>query len=327
MSSPRPRSKRPPSSDRHPSATIGVDLGGSKIAAGLVCEDGRLLERRVMPTLAAQGPSSVLTRLVKQIAGLQARATDQGIEVRAIGVATAGAVDPEQGAVAAATRALPGFEGLQLRDHVEAASSLPVAVLNDVQAMALGEHFFGVGREAEHVLYVAVGTGVGGALTRGCSLVLGAHGFAGDVGHLVVDASPEARVCSCGRRGHLEAFVSGPAMVAAYEQMGGHTGGGGDLRPIAERAEMGEQMARHVLVEGAALLGRVIGGLVNFTDPGLIVFGGGLLELSDGLFWGHVRRSLVEEVRVPDVPRVERARLGADAAVIGAAVAVDRGLP
>ena len=102
-----------------------------------------------------------------------------------------------------------GFGGLRLRERLEKLLSLRVAVLNDVQAMALGEQRFGVGSEGKDVLYVAVGTGVGGAMTRGGELVLGAHGFAGDIGHVLVDASGAGRRCPCGRRGHLEAYVSG----------------------------------------------------------------------------------------------------------------------
>ena len=193
-----------------PSATIGVDLGGSKIAAGLVSDDGRLLERRLVATSASQGVSSVLTRIGELIGELQERARDKGVKVEGVGVATAGAVDGERGVLAASTDALAGFGGLRLRERLEKLLSLRVAVLNDVQAMALGEQRFGVGSEGKDVLYVAVGTGVGGAMTRGGELVLGAHGFAGDIGHVLVDASGAGRRCPCGRRGHLEAYVSGP---------------------------------------------------------------------------------------------------------------------
>jgi glucokinase len=304
-----------------PRATIGVDLGGSKIGSGLVGEDGSLLERRVVPTMAAEGLQAVLSRLLGLVADLQTWAKDNGVEVRGLGVASAGAVDPEHGVLAASTDALPGFEGLRLREHLENSTALTVSVLNDVQAMALGEQRYGVGRQAGDVLYVAVGTGVGGAFTRRGLLDLGAHGFAGDIGHIVVDASATAPPCPCGRRGHLEAFVSGPALVGAYARHGGPVEAGGDLRPVSLRAAAGESLARNVLRDGAVLLGRAVGGLVNFIDPGLVVFGGGLLELNDDLFWGHVRRSLAGEVRVPVVPRVERAQLGTDAAIVGAAVA------
>ena len=196
-------------------ATIGIDLGGSKIAAGLVGEDGSLRERRVVPTSASRGVARVLTELVELISDLRDRARDEGIEVQCVGVATSGAVDPERGVLAASTDALPGFEGLRLREELEQLASLRVAVLNDVQAMALGEQRFGVGKEAGDVLYVAVGTGVGGAMTRAGTLVVGAHGFAGDIGHVLIDASSAGRRCPCGSPGHLEAYVSGPALASA----------------------------------------------------------------------------------------------------------------
>lgn len=304
-----------------PSATIGVDLGGSKIAAGLVSDDGRLLERRLVATSASQGVSSVLTRIGELIGELQERARDKGVKVEGVGVATAGAVDGERGVLAASTDALAGFGGLRLRERLEKLLSLRVAVLNDVQAMALGEQRFGVGSEGKDVLYVAVGTGVGGAMTRGGELVLGAHGFAGDIGHVLVDASGAGRRCPCGRRGHLEAYVSGPALALSYEQHGGAGAIGGDLRPIVERATAGEGRARDVLREGAKLLGRAVGGVVNLLDPDLVVFGGGLLGVSVDLFWRYVRECMLEEVRGPAVARVEHAQLGQDAAVVGAAIA------
>jgi glucokinase len=302
-------------------ATIGVDLGGSKIAAGLVGDAGTVLERRLVATSASQGANSVLTRLVGLIGDLQERARDKGVEVQGAGVATAGLVDPERGVLAASTDALAGFGGLRLREQLEQLVSLRVAVVNDVQAMALGEQRFGVGGEGNDVLYVAVGTGVGGALTRAGVLVLGAHGFAGDIGHVLVDASDGARRCPCGRPGHLEAYVSGPALASTYERCGGAGPLGGDLRPVAVRAAAGEGLAREVLREGASLLGRAVGGVVNLLDPDLVVFGGGLLDLGDDLFWAHAHERLLGEVRGPAVTRVEHAWLGKDAAVVGAAIA------
>jgi glucokinase len=300
---------------------VGIDLGGTKIAAGLVGDDGTVTERITVPTTASLGPASVVTDLIKIISNLQDRARRQGVEVKGIGVASAGAVDPERGVLVAVTDALPGFESFPLRRELERLALANIAVLNDVHAMALGEQHFGVGRRAKDVLYVAVGTGVGGAMTRSGALVLGAHGFAGDIGHVLIDSSPSARRCPCGRNGHLEAYVSGPALASEYHRQGGKVGLEGDLRPVAERAGYGDTQAKDILREGGQLLGRTIGGIVNLLNPELVVFGGGLLDLTDGLFWDHVADRLRKEVRVSVAPRVERAQLGGDAAIVGAAVA------
>lgn len=307
-------------------AAVGIDLGGTKIAAGLVGEDGVVTERFTVPTVPSRGPASVVADLINIISNLQDRAKSQGVEVNGVGVATAGAVDPERGVLVAVTDALPGFESFALRQELERSVLANVAVLNDVHAMALGEQHFGVGRQGKDVLYVAVGTGVGGAMTRSGALVLGAHGFAGDIGHVLVDSSPSARRCPCGRNGHLEAYVSGPALASEYQRQVGNAGLERDLRPVAERAGYGDTQAKDILREGGELLGRTIGGIVNLLNPDLVVFGGGLLDLSDGLFWDHVVDRLRNEVRVSAAPRVERAQLGGDAAIVGAAAAGRRDL-
>lgn len=300
--------------------TVGIDVGGSKIAGGLVRDDGTLADVLVVPTFASRGAGAVVAELCELIDGLRGRARDSGLAVRGVGVATAGLVDRHHGVLAVSTQALPGFSGLAMRERLELATSLPVSVLNDVHAMALGEQRFGVGQGAEDVLYVAVGTGVGGAITRNGELLGGAHGSAGDIGHVLVERSSAARLCPCGRRGHLEAYVSGPALAASYEDRSGLQDLGGDLRPVVQRALGGEDVARSTIREGAELLGRAVGGVANLLDPELVVFGGGLIELSRELFWDLVVECLQAEIRGRAVPRAELARLGKDAAVVGAAV-------
>jgi glucokinase len=233
-------------------------------------------------------------------------------------------VDTVAGVLTAVTEALPGFAGLALRDGLEERTGLRVTVLNDVHAMAVAEQSLGAGRGADDVLYVAVGTGVGGALTKAGELSPGAHGWAGDIGHMVVDSSRAAAVCPCGRRGHLEALVSGPALAREYRRRCGEPGGDGDLRPVAEKARAGEAEARDVLRWGAEQLGRAIGGVVNLIDPAVVVFGGGLLALEDDLFWRYVTDALRAEVRGPVPPRVTRALFANDAAVVGAGIAAMR---
>jgi glucokinase len=185
--------------------------------------------------------------------------------------------------------------------------------------MAIGEGGFGAGRNVSDVLYLAVGTGIGGAIARDGVVLEGSHGAAGDIGHVVVDIAATAPLCGCGRRGHLEAYVSGPSLARTYR---GRVDSAADvdLRTVADRARSGDAMAASVLSQGGALLGRVIGGLTNLLDPELVVFGGGLLALGP-LFWPFFEDALGAEVRaVNGVPRCEPALLGNEAAVVGAAM-------
>jgi glucokinase len=301
------------------SVAVGADLGGSKLAVGLVDADGRVLRHNVVPILASRGVPAVLEELAVLVRELCDEADAQHLHVRGVGVATAGLVCPVDGAVVATTESLPGFGGFHLKEQLGGLLAADVTVVNDVQAMALGEALFGAARGAGDALCVAVGTGIGGALTSGGKVSSGHHGFAGDVGHVLVDVSPSARRCPCGRVGHLEAYASGPALSSAYELRAGALGLAGNLRPVVERAKCGDELAREVLAEGARLLGRAVGGLVNLLDPELVVFGGGLVQLSEDLFWGPVAEHLRQEVRAPYAPRVERAYLGTKAALVGAA--------
>ncbi len=300
-------------------AGIGVDLGGTKIAAVLIDREGGCREQVVVSTRSERGPAAVLVDIAAAIRHLTALAGERGLRVRGVGVASAGIVDPQRGVLLTVTDSLPGFANHDLQADLAAEVELPVSVLNDVHAMAWGEQRLGAGRGVQDVLYVAVGTGIGGAFTHRGAVNVGAHGSAGDIGHVVVDRATTARRCPCGRPGHLEAYASGPAIAAAYAQVAGTAGGGGDLRPVVERARHGDRVARTVLEDAAVLLGRAVGGIASFLDPELVVFGGGLAGIPATLFWDRVTASLQDEVRSPLGPMVARSALGSTAAAIGAA--------
>jgi glucokinase len=294
---------------------IGLDLG-----AGLVAADGVIIKHNVQRTPADEGPFAVLEALVHAANELvdAARLIDAAVE--GVGVASAGIVNQVSGRVAAVTDALPGWSEIPVVSRLSASVGVPVVLVNDVHAMAIGEGRFGAGRDASDVLYLAVGTGVGGAIAHEGVVLEGSHGAAGDVGHVVVDIATTAPLCGCGRRGHLEAYVSGPSLARTYQGRVDSEGVDLDLRTVADRARGGDADAASVLTEGGTLLGRVIGGLTNLLDPDLVVFGGGLLALGP-LFWPFFEDALSAEVRaVSAVPRCEPARLGNEAALVGAAM-------
>jgi glucokinase len=300
--------------------TIGADLGGSKTAAGIVSSTGDLLERIEVPTQKSAGAAATLAMLLDLVTSLVEYSLRHQLYVTAVGVATAGIVDKARGVVTTTTDALPGWSAVPIRKELEQALGLEVSVLNDVHAMAMAEGQLGRGKGVDDVLYLAVGTGIGGAISHSGVVRSGAHGWAGDIGHIVVDRSDQAALCPCGRTGHLEAYASGPALAVRYETVSGTQLNGG-LRLVAARARDGDELARDVLREGAEFLGRAIGGIVNLLDPELVVFGGGLADLDADLFWCHTIRMLQAEVRagvpIPCLP----ARLRNDAAMIGAALA------
>ncbi|WP_031468523.1 ROK family protein [Sciscionella sediminilitoris] len=291
---------------------IGVDVGGTKIAAGLVDATGAVHARTNLPTPTDRGGQGVLEGIEQA-----ARAVGEGREFTAIGVGTGGVVDAATGTIRSATDLLPGWAGTEVGPWLRARFGVPVAVDNDVNALAAGELRFGTGI-AGTVLYAAIGTGIGGALVVDGKLRHGSHHTAGGIGHQPVGGH---RRCSCGRAGHLEAAASGPAIAAAYREASGDAGIT-DLREVARRAAAGEELARTVIGTAAATLGRALGGAANLLDPDQVVLGGGVTRM-EGPFLDQVREAFVAELLAP-LRRIEllAARLGADASVIGAAALV-----
>ncbi|OUC95802.1 ROK family protein [Streptosporangium minutum] len=190
---------------------VGVDIGGTKTSAGLVDSSGTLLAVRTLPTPAAQGPAAVLDTAV----GLVGEVASGAGDVTAVGVGSAGVVDPRRGVIVSATGAITGWAGTDLRGEVSRRLGLPVAVGNDVHAHALGEQWRGAAAGYADVLLVAVGTGIGASVVLGGRVLRGAHSVAGHAGHVPAVAAA-GRPCPCGGNGHVEAVASGPAMLAEY---------------------------------------------------------------------------------------------------------------
>ncbi|MEW2331596.1 ROK family protein [Micromonospora chersina] len=288
------------------SPVVGIDIGGTKTAAALVDRGGRVRERREAPTPARSGPGAVLDAA----AGLAAALL--GAAAGPVGVGTAGTVDPATGSIRYATDSLPGWTGTPVADALAARLGRPVRVTNDVNAAALGECWAGAGRDHAHVLLVAVGTGLGGAIVRNGRVEAGARGAAGEVGHLPAPGAERLR-CGCGRHGHLEAIASGSGLAAAYAI---ETGTEVTGRTVADRAAAGDAVARRVVDRAGAALGAALAGLVALLDPDAVLVAGGaagaLLPAASAAYSAEAPAGWA------DVP-LRPAALGADAVLVGAA--------
>ncbi len=299
------------------SHALAIDIGGTKIAAALVSDSGALLDRVLLPTPAAEGAPAILATVVAAGQAVLDQAHTQGISVAGVGIGSAGHVDTNRGSITFASDNLPGWSGLTLAERVSAALGLPVLVDNDANALALGEQHFGAGRGFAEVLYVAVGTGVGGAVVRNGQLWRGSTWSAGEICHTVVNYDGIRR-CSCGRTGHLEPYTSGPAMVARYLELA-QTETGPDLHAVARLAQSGDHHACQAIIEGATVLGVALAGILNIIDPEALVVGGGVPEMGE-LWWQPFERALRDNP-LPGPARValRPAELGTDAVMIGAA--------
>ncbi|MFJ7749017.1 ROK family protein [Arthrobacter sp. NPDC097144] len=307
---------------------IGVDIGGTKTAAGIVDAAGMLHASASRPTPATAGPAAILATAVGLVESLLAQARTAGLLPVAVGIGSAGVIDARNGSVVSATDSLTGWAGTPLAAHLGREAGLPAYAVNDVHAHNLGEHWQGASAGAPSTLLVAVGTGVGGSLILDGAAHTGERAVAGHVGHLAspyaYDDAGRALPCSCGRAGHLEAIASGPSISNLYRRLGGD-GDAATARDISVRAAAGEPVALRALTLGAEAAGQAVGGLANVLDPAMVVIGGGV-SAAGKLWWNPFLTALRAELMdplagLPVVPAV----LGADAAVVGAAkLAFDR---
>ena len=305
---------------------IGLDVGATKVEGVLVDveADGQIRARRRVLT-----PSSDAEATVETIVAVAGDLRDEGgADVAAVGIGAAGLVD-RQGVMRFAPNI--AWRDQPVAARVGAAVGLPTILDNDANAAAWGEFRFGSGRGSTDMVLVTVGTGIGGGVVIDGSLFRGAHGFAAELGHFIVD--PGGPVCGCGARGCWEVMASGRAIgrlgrLAAGEHPDSvlaHLAGGDPENATGEvvtrAAREGDPIALGVLAEVGRRLGEGIAGLVNFFDPEVVVVGGGAIEAGDMLL-EPARRAFAGTVMGPeyrpDVPIVA-AVMGNEAGAVGAA--------
>ena len=283
---------------------LGIDIGGTKIAAGLVTEAGHVVRSVRCPT-PLTGGASILD------AALGLARTLASDPVTAIGIGTGGQVDVGRGVILSATSLLPGWTGTAVKASFERVFGLPCTVDNDVNALAVGESRFGAGCGLATVLYLALGTGVGGALLLGGRVHRGATGSGGEFGHLLLTTDETAP------RRTLEDWASGPGLARTYGELTGRALSAEMIAAEAERDPAGP--AAQAIARTGACLGFGLASLANALDPNLIVIGGGLAALGDALL--EPARRTLGRFALPGPARcpVVLAALGSDASVIGAA--------
>lgn len=295
---------------------IALDVGGTGIKSALVDAAGTVRHAERHPTGADRGPDAVIGTILDVADGLAGTARVQGLDPVAAGIAVPGVVDEATGV--AVWSANVGFRDVPLRDLVATRLSLPAALGHDVRVGGIAEARLGAGRGHDHVLFVAIGTGIAAAHVVGGSASAGAHGAAGELGHIVV--RPGGPRCGCGQRGCLEAVASAAAVGRRYAELAATPGTAAD---VARRAADGETVAAGVWRETVdALADGLLTGQALY-DVSVIVIGGGLAEAGEQLL-GPLRGALRERLTFHREPRLVRAALGDEAGCLGAALlAVD----
>ncbi|MEU4641189.1 ROK family protein [Micromonospora sp. NPDC023814] len=291
---------------------VALDVGGTGMKCALVRPDGAVLHAERHPTDAGRGPDAVVDTVLAVAEGLAGKARADGLTPVALGVAVPGVIDEARGV--AVWSANVGFRDVPLRDLARARLGLPTALGHDVRAGGLAEARLGAGRDSAHVLFVAIGTGIAAAHVVDGTAVTGAHGAAGEIGHIQVRAGGPA--CGCGRPGCLEAVASAAAVGRRYTALAGVPATAAD---VADRAAAGEPLAADVWREAVEALADGLATGQALFDVETVVLGGGLAQ-AGALLLEPLRTALHERMTFHREPRLVAAALGDEAGCLGAAL-------
>lgn len=291
---------------------LALDIGGTKIAAGVVDESGRLLRHARQPTPHVGDPDQVWRAAERAIADVLT-----GGPLSGVGISSAGPIHLPTGAISPIN--IPAWRDFPILERVTATvPGVPVRLGGDGMCMALGEHRFGAGRAASFLLGMVVSTGIGGGLVLDGAPYDGRTGNAGHVGHVVVD--PDGAPCTCGGRGCVETIASGPHLVAWALGQGWKAPPDADAKQLAESAARGDAIALAAFTRGGKAVGATIASVAAVCDLDVVVIGGGVAKAGPLLF-DPVRAAMRAYAGLDFLAhlRVVPAQLGGEAGLIGAA--------
>ena len=296
--------------------TLALDIGGTKIAAGLVDADGTLIHHAKLPTPDddAEAVWTVVDTLITEALAAA------GGRVRGVGIASAGPIDLPSGTVSPIN--ITAWQRFPIVERVSEVVGAPVRLGGDGLCMTLGERWRGAGRGAHFLLGIVVSTGVGGGLVLDAAPYDGRTGNAGHVGHVVVD--PDGGPCSCGGRGCVETIAAGPRMAQWARDNGWDASPEADAKELADAAYAGHPVALRAFYRGGTAVAAMIASVGAVCDLDLVVIGGGVTK-SGKLLFDPLRHRLETYARLDFLRglRVLPAELGGDAGLVGAAALVD----
>ncbi|MFC4609259.1 ROK family protein [Streptomyces maoxianensis] len=292
---------------------IALDVGGTGMKAALVGVDGTLLHEARRPTGRERGPDAVVESILRFADELRAYGQEHlGRSALAAGVAVPGIVDADRGIAVYAANL--GWREVPLRALVaERIGGVPVALGHDVRTGGLAEGRIGAGKGADRFLFVPLGTGIAGAIGIAGRIEAGAHGYAGEIGHIVV--RPDGPDCGCGQRGCLETLASAAAVTRAWAEASGDPDA--DAADCAKAVESGDRRAVRVWHDAVDALAAGLVTALTLLDPRTLIIGGGLAEAGETLFT-PLRAAVEERVTFQKLPAIVPAALGDTAGCLGA---------
>jgi glucokinase len=301
---------------------VGIDLGATKIELGLIDPEHQIVARRRIATQETEGAAAVVERTAASVADLQAE-LPAGEALAAVGICSPGPLDHEAGMLLDPPN-LQTLHHTPLRQMLHDRLKLPVCLEHDAKAAALGEFYYGAAQNAPSMVYIVVGTGVGAAIIVNGEIYRGLHNFAGEIGHVTLDR--DGAPCSCGSRGCVETYMSGPWLARRYrtaiEQQGwtGAAGASAEIsgEQVAQLARQGDPLAVKLLIEAGEALGLAVASLAMILNIDLYVIGGSVANCGD-LFLAPARK-LVPHYSHQSVSagvRIVANALGTDGPILG----------
>ena len=308
---------------------LGIDLGGSKILTAVVKSRGEMLSSDESTTRATEGQEIVIQSILDSAHSAMKQASCTISEISAIGIGAPGISNPEAGILFTSPN-LPGWRNVLLRDIIQNKLDKKAFLINDANAAALGELYFGAARGTHNFIYITLSTGIGGGIVIDEKIYTGAIGTAGEIGHMTIDGN--GPLCNCGNKGCWEALASGTALAREAKRRikeGTKTSilkyTEGDLEKVTAQivhsaAEQGDKLAKELIARTGYYVGVGVANLINIFNPELIVIGGGLSNIGDMLlkpaFKVAAERSYKEAFQAV---RLVSAGLGRNSGVLGAA--------
>lgn len=313
---------------------IGIDVGGTNVKIALVDDNGKIIYSNSVPTYAKMGYEYTVNNIKQAIKDLMKETNTTPSDIEGIGFDFPGQVDCKTGVVKLAPN-IPGWINVPIAQMIEDEFHIPTRIDNDVRCAALGELKFGAGRGCENFICITVGTGIGSGIVINGKVVRGATNAAGELGHIKLQMNG-GPICGCGDTGCLEAFASGPAIVAMAQEYikGGKSTKfremaaveGGEITPymVAKAAEEGDPVAKRIFEIVGEYIGIGLTSVINLLNPERVIIGGGVAE-SGELLLGPIRKTIKERAMVVAGNAVEivPAQLGNSAGVIGASMLIE----
>ncbi len=314
-----------------PDCWLGLDLGGSHMSAVAIDVKGHILQRSGELLDRQWLHDAIIARMALLLRASIQHCQAMGYTPQSVAVGLPGVLDMANGTVLFLPNLAGQWRGVPLRDALSSALDFPVSIVNDVRSFTLAEHAYGAGRGTQHMMGLAIGTGIGGGLILNGESYLGLEGRAGEMGHQTVE--PDGLPCGCGNHGCLETVASGPAIAAQAVRavlQGFPTRMGSMVEHelnrmspaiVAAAAAEGDEPALAILARAGSYIGIAIGNLINVLNPERVVIGGGVALAGDPLF-SAIRATVKERCHIVTLEklRIVPATLGTDAGMIGAAV-------